>query len=165
MNPTANDLRSVEITVTCVRSTLTMYARENWYGPGNAKHHVGTRVVRATLQCPPTNDELLKYAQAMARWCTEPRTRAFRPPKAVVWREVATGLDPTQEHGTDRDGRDFIPDPLPLQGGWTEPASTTTVPVAPKAQRAAPAKRAPSSAREPRIRKLQGGRQFPVEGS
>ena len=165
MHPTANDLRTVEITVTCVRSTLTMYARENWYGPGNTKHHVNTRVVRATLQCPPTNDELVKYAQAMARWCTEPRTRAFRPPKAVVWREVATGLDETREHGTERDGRDFIPAPLPLQGGWTDSASSSTLPLPPKGAGGSGAKRRRSDAREPTIRKMGAGRQFPVEGS
>jgi hypothetical protein len=165
MQPTSNDLRTVEVTVTSVRTTLTMYARTNWYGPGNVKHHVETRVVRATVECPPSNDELLKYAQAMARWCTEPRTRAFRPPRTLVWREVATGLDPVSEHGVERDGRDFVQDPLPLEGGSTTPASTTTVPLAPKGQGERAAQRRPSTARDPMIRKMGAGRKFPVDGS
>jgi hypothetical protein len=164
MKPTAKDTRVVEVYVSCVGTKVTLTWRRWWHRLGTAERHdQETRMVRAVVPVPLTNDDMSKYAEAMARFCVDPSKRAFRPPNSLVWREVAFGLDETSEHGEDRDGRPFPMDPLPLFNRSTEPTDRSTILSGPKDQGSAPPKAARPSAREPQIRKLGAGRKFPVD--
>jgi len=164
MKPTAKDLRVAEVYVSATGSHLTLTCRTWWHKFATSERRdQQTRMVRATLPVPPTNDDLLKYAEAMARFCVDPTKRAFRPPNSLVWREVAFGQDETSEHGEERDGKPFPMDPLPLFNGSTDPTDRSTILTGAKPEEAAPPKAARGSAREPVIRKLGAGRKFPVD--
>lgn len=164
MKPTAKDTRVCEVYASTVGSKVTLTFRSWWHKLGEAERRdQETRMVRAVMEVPLTNDDLIKYVEAMARFCVDPRKRAFRPPNSLVWREVAFGQDETHEHGEDRDGKPFPMDPLPLFSGSTEPVDRSTILTGAKPEKSAPAKRASASAREPQIRKLGAGRKFPVD--
>lgn len=164
MKPTAKDTRVVEVYASTVGSKVTLTFRTWWHKAGTAERRdQETRMVRAVVPVPLTNDDLVKYAEAMARFCVDPSKRAFRPPNSLVWREVAFGQDETHEHGEERDGRPFPMDPLPLFNRSTEPVDRSTILSGPEGQEDSPPKAARSSAREPQIRKLGSGRKFPVD--
>lgn len=155
----------VEVYASTTGSKVRLTFRRWSHKGGTAERHgQETRMVIATMPVPLTNDDLIKYAEAMARFCVDPQRRAFRPPNALVWREVAFGDDQTSEHGEERDGRGFIQDPLPTLGGSTESekGSTILTGLARKGQPAA--KRPTSSAREPQIRKLGTGKRQSAPG-
>jgi len=160
MRATAKDTRIVEVYASTSGNKVRLVWRTWWHKLGTGERRdQETRMVVATMPVPLSNDDLSKYAEAMARFCVDPRRRAFRPPNALVWREVPFGNDETREHGDARDGRGFVQDPLPLDGGSTRPESDDMILTAAKAEKAAPAKRARSSAREPTIRNLTTGKQ------
>lgn len=116
------------------------------------------------MAVPPTNDELMQYAEHWARFNVDPAKRRFRPPKAMVWRELATGDVMSKEHGEDRDGIAFPMDPLPLEGGFPDPPKPSTVKGAPEAQEGSAAKRLRSSSKEPTVRQLGKGRHRALPG-
>lgn len=160
MRATAKDTRIVEVYASTAGSKVRLVWRTWWHKLGTAERlDQQTRMVIATMPVPLTNDDLSKYAEAMARFCVDPRRRAFRPPNALVWREVAFGQDETGEHGEQRDGRGFIQDLLPLDGGSTATEKSATILTAAKAEEGSRAKRVRSSAREPSIRNLTTGKQ------
>jgi hypothetical protein len=166
MKPTAKDMRVAEVYVMAQGSHLTLTCRTWWHKVATSERRDQvTRMVKATLPVPPTNDDLLKYAEAMARFCVDPAKRAFRPPNSLVWREVAFGTDETREHGEERDGRPFPMDPLPLFNGSTDPADRSTILSGPKGQEDSAAKPLRSSPKEPTVRRLGAGRKFPVDRS
>jgi len=160
--PTMNDLRSVEVTISTTRTKAYVYLRRAWYGPGNLKHPGKTRAVVATYQVPLDDTELLKVLQGMILYCMDPNRRHQKPPRAVVWREVGT-LEPVPpgggEGGEDTPAEQMA---LPLDGGFTEPAESSTIMAEPAPLKAARPKAARSTAREPRVRKLGAGKQSPV---
>lgn len=164
MKPTAKDTRIVEVYASSVGTKITLTFRTWWHKFGTAERRdQETRMVRCVVPVPLTNDDLIKYAEAMARFCVDPRKRAFRPPNSLVWREVAFGTDETHEHGEERDGNPFPMDPLPLFNGSTEPVDRSTILTGAEPEKSARAKPASASAREPVIRKLGAGRKFPVD--
>lgn len=159
------ETRVIEVyaSVTGSQIRLTWRRWSHKYGEAERLNQV-TRMVIATLPVPPTNDDLSKYCEAMARFCVDPRRRAFKPPNALVWREVAFGDDQTHEHGELRDGRHFIQDPLPpFEGSTTVPQPDMILPGA-KPGDAAPPKAGRPTAREPQIRELGKGRRRSVPG-
>jgi hypothetical protein len=164
MKPTAKDTRIVEVYASCAGAKVTLTTRTWWHKLGQAER-IGqeTRMVRCVLPVPPTNDDLLKYVEAMARFCVDPKNRAFRPPTSLVWREVAFGQDETREHGQDRDGKPFPMDPLPLFVGSTDPVDRSTILSRPEGEKGSAAKPPRSDARAPMVRKLGAGRKFPVD--
>jgi hypothetical protein len=158
------DTRIVEVYASAIGNRLTLTWRR-WYHRNSAERlEQETRMVRATLAVPPTNDDITKYAEAMARFCVDPRHRMFRAPNALVWREVAFGNDETREHGEARDGKQFIQDALPLNDGSTDPDGGGTILTAAEAEKSAPPKAASASAREPQIRTLGKGRRQSIPG-
>ena len=164
MKPTAKDTRVVEVYVSCVGTKVTLTWRRWWHKLGTAERRdQETRMVRATVPVPLTNDDMSKYAEAMARFCVDPSKRAFKPPNSLVWREVAFGQDETSEHGEERDGKPFPMDPLPLFNGSTEPVDRATILSGPEGQEGSAAKPLRSSSKEPTIRRLGAGRKFPVD--
>lgn len=166
MKPTAKDTRVVEVYVSCHGTQVTLTWRRWWHKLGVAERHdQETRMVRATVPVPLTNDDMSKYAEAMARFCVDPSKRAFKPPNSLVWREVAFGQDETREHGEERDGKPFPMDPLPLFNGSTDPVDRSTILSRAKREKAAPPEAARPSAREPSTRRLGAGRKFPVDRS
>jgi hypothetical protein len=166
MKATSKDTRIVEVYASTAGSKVTLTFRSWWHKLGEAERRdQETRMVRATVPVPLTNDDLIKYAEAMARFCVDPRKRAFRPPNSLVWREVAFGQDETSEHGEERDGRPFPMDPLPLFNRSTEPDRDGTILPGGEPGEHRPAPPPPASAREPEIRKLGAGRKFPVDRS
>lgn len=166
MKASSKDTRVVEVYASTVGSKVTLTFRSWWHKLGTTERRdQETRMVRAVLPVPLTNDDLIKYCEAMARFCVDPKKRAFRPPNSLVWREVGFGQDETHEHGEDRDGRPFPMDPLPLFVGSTEPVDRATILTAAKAEESAAPKGQSASAREPQIRKLGAGRKFPVDRS
>lgn len=151
--------RVVEVYASVTGLKVRLTCRTWWHKFGSPERHdPTTRMVTATMAVILTDDDLLKYVEAMARFCTNPQKRAFRPPNALVWREIAFGQDETHEHGADRDGRHFIQDPLPLIDGSTEDPDGATIPMRPEGVRAASPKATRSSARAPIIRSLGKGR-------
>lgn len=154
--------RVVEVYASMTGLKVRLTCRTWWHKFGSPERHdPTTRMVVATMNVPLTDDDLLKYVEGMARFCVNPQKRAFRPPNALVWREIAFGQDETHEHGADRDGRQFIADPLPLFDGSTQGPDGATIPMRPEGVKAAPPKAARSSARAPMIRTLgKGGRRF-----
>lgn len=149
----------VEVYASMTGLKVRLTARTWWHKFGSPERHdPTTRMVLATMAVPLTDDDLLKYVEAMARFCVNPQKRAFRPPNALVWREVAFGQDETHEHGEQRDGRQFVQQPLPLFDGSTQGPDGATIPMRPEGVGAAPPKAARSSAREPTIRTLGRGR-------
>lgn len=158
------ETRAVEITVSCQRNTVWLWCRTATIAASGAKKPRDTRVIRMTMATEPTNDELLQYAEAMARFCVDPSRRRFRPPKAMVWREVATGDVQSSEHGESRDGRPFPMDELPVEGGFPEPPKTTTILSGPEGQEGSAAKRLRSSSKEPTTRTLGKGRHRALPG-
>lgn len=163
--PAKNTTRVVEVyaSTTGRQVTLTFRRWEHKFGEAQRLNQE-TRMVRATMPVPLTDDDLIKYVEAMARFCVNPQKRAFRPPNALVWREVAFGADETHEHGEDRDGRHFIADPLPLFDRSTQGPDGATIPMRPEGVGAARPKAARSSAREPTIRSLGRGKTRSVPG-
>jgi len=166
MKPTSKDTRVAEVYASATGNKITLTCRVWWHKFGTAAvQDKETRMVRCVLPVPPTNDDILKYLEAMARFCVAPAKRAFRPPNSLVWREVAFGEDETHEHGEDRDGKPFPMDPLPLFNGSTDPDRPDTILPGGQPGKSARAKPASASAREPQIRKLGAGRKFPVDRS
>ncbi len=166
MKPTSRDARVVELYASCTGTKVTLTCRTWWHKLGEAKRlDQETRMVRCVLPVPPTSDDLLKYVEAMARFCVDPAKRAFRPPTSLVWREVAFGDDETREHGEERDGKPFPMDPLPLFVGSTDPLDRSTILEGPKGQEGSAPKAPRSDAREPVVRRLGAGRKFPVDRS
>lgn len=164
MKATKSDQRVVEVYAMCTGSKITLTCRTWWHKLGVAtQNDKETRMVRCVLPVPPTNDDLLKYVEAMARFCVDPSKRAFRPPNSLVWREVAFGQDETHEHGESVDGKPFPMDPLPPFNRSTEPADRSTILTGGQPEKSARTKSASSSAREPTIRRLGAGRKFPVD--
>lgn len=164
MKPSSKDTRVVEVFASCTGSKITLTCRLWWHKFGTAERRdQETRMVRCVLPVPPTNDDLLKYAEAMARFCVDPKHRAFKPPTSLVWREVAFGADETHDHGADVDGKPFPMDPLPLFVRSTDPVDRSTILSGPKDEGAAAPEARRSSAREPQIRRLGAGRKFPVD--
>ena len=164
MKFTPKDARIVEVYASCTGSKITLTCRTWWHKLGTAeRQEQDTRMVRCVLPVQPTNDDLLKYVEAMARFCADPRKRAFKPPTSLVWREVAFGQDETHDHGSEVDGKPFPMDPLPLFNRSTEPVDRSTILTGAKPEKSAPAKPASASAREPQIRRLGAGRKFPVD--
>lgn len=162
---TNDKTRIVEVYASTTGNRVTLTFRSWWHKFGTAERHdQQTRMVRATMAVPLTDDDLIKYCEAMARFCVNPQKRAFRPPNALVWREVAFGADETREHGEDRDGRHFIADPLPLFDRSTQGPDGATIPMRPEAVRAASPKATRSSAREPQIRTLGKGKRQSTPG-
>lgn len=157
--------RVVEVYASTTGNKVRLTLR-TWYHKGGTAecHERKVRMVLATMPVPLTDDDLLKYAEAMARFCVDPGKRAFRPPNALVWREVGFGDDQTHEHGEDRDGRPFPMEPLPLFDRSTQGPDGATIPMRPEGVKAAPPKAARSSAREPTIRSLGRGRTRSVPG-
>src|SRR5215831_4903159 len=121
----ARDIRVVEVTASTQHNTVWLYCR-TWSHQGTALRQAQTtRVVKMVMPLQVTDEELLKLAAVMANFCTDPGRRHLRPPKALVWREMATGDVMTQEHGEERDSRHMPMDPLPLERGFTsEPTAT-----------------------------------------
>lgn len=166
MKDTAKDTRVVEVYVSCTGTKVNLTWRRWWHKLGTAERRdQQTRMVRAVVPVPLTNDDMCKYAEAMARFCVDPRNRAFKPPTSLVWREVPFGADETHEHGDDRDGKPFPMDPLPLFNGSTEPRTDSTILSGAKPEKSQPAVGRRSTAREPVTRKLGAGRKFPVDRS
>lgn len=164
MKATAKDTRVVEVYASTVGSKVTLTFRSWWHKLGEAERRdQETRMVRATVPVPLTNDDLIKYCEAMARFCVDPRKRAFRPPNSLVWREVAFGQDETSEHGEDRDGKPFPMEPLPLFNRSTEPERDDMILPGGEPGEQRRAERGSSSARDPVVRKLGAGRKFPVD--
>lgn len=153
------ETRAIEITLSCQRLTVWMWCRTATIAASGAKKPRETRVVRMTLAMEPTNDELMQYAESFARFCVDPARRRFRPPKAMVWREVATGDVMSTEHGEERDGIPFPMDPLPLEGGFPEAPGDGKIVSADQAGERSAAKPLRSTAREPSIRNLRSGKQ------
>jgi hypothetical protein len=156
--------RSVQIEVSCRLTTVWMWCRTADITPAGARMPRETRVIRMQMQSEPTNDELIQYAQEMARFCVDPAKRRFRPPRAMVWREVTGGYPETSEHGEARDGRPFPMDPLPLEGGFPEAQKSSTIMSAAEPLKGSAAKPPRSSAREPSTRTLGKGRHRALPG-
>lgn len=159
--PAKNVTRVVEVyaSTTGLQVTLTWRRWEHLFGTAERLKQE-TRMVRATMPVPLTDEDLTKYVEAMARFCVDPRKRAFRAPNALVWKEVGFGNDVTHEHGEQRDGRPFPMDPLPGFDRYADDPDGATIPMPPEAVEAAPPKAARASARQPFIRKLgQAGKQ------
>jgi hypothetical protein len=157
-------VRQAVVTATVVGAQVQLWLRTfegEDVGPQARKE---TRAVKMTLPVPPTNDEILQYCQEMARFCVDPAKRRFRPPRALVWRELPLGGIETREHGEERDGSPFPMDPLPLEGGFPEPPKDATILTAAKAEKSAPPKAASASAREPQIRNLGRGKRRSLPG-
>jgi len=166
MKPTAKDTRVVEVYASTTGNRVRLTWRTWWHKLGTGERlDQETRMVLATMPVPLTDDDLSKYAEAMARFCVDPRRRAFRPPNALVWREIPFGLDETREHGEERDGRPFIQPPLPTFEGSTDDPKSSTILTGAKPEKAASAKRTRSSAREPSVRNLKTGKQSTLDGS
>lgn len=164
MKSTAKDTRVVEVYASTQGTRVTLTFRSWWHKLGTAERQdPQVRMVRATMPVPLTNDDLIKYVEAMARFCVDPRKRAFKPPTSLVWREVAFGTDETREHGEERDGNPFPMDPLPTFVGSTDPVDRTTILSGAKPEEDSAAQPLRSSSKEPTIRKLGAGRKFPVD--
>jgi len=159
----ANDLRTVEVTVAAQRNTVWLTARRAWFDQNNNRHPGKTRMVRMTMDVPPTNDDLVKLVGAMSRFVEDPSRRHFKPPRAVVWREVGTSepVPPGGGEGGENTPADM--DPLPLDDGLTSGDTGSTIDTPPAPVKAVRAKRARASARDPRIRELKSGKQSTVE--
>jgi hypothetical protein len=158
------ETRAIEITVSCQRLTVWLWCRTATIAASGAKKPRETRVIRMTMAAEPTNDELMQYAEAMARFCVDPARRRFKPPKAMVWREVATGDVQAAEHGEARDGTPFPMDELPVEGGFPAPSKTATILTAAEAGKGSAAKRLRSSPKEPTTRNLGKGRHRALPG-
>lgn len=156
--------RAIEITVSCRLTTVWMWCRSAEITAAGARKPRETRVIRMQMASPPTNDELMQYAEGFARFCVDPTKRRFRPPKALVWRELATGDVIAKEHGEDRDGIAFPMDPLPLEGGFPTATERASLSPALRAGEDSRAKRVRSSAREPSTRTLGKGKHRALPG-
>jgi len=146
--------RVVQVTVTAEACRVRMYW-ERWYHQGShrrLKHE--TAIVVATTGVEPSDDDLTRYAYAMAYWVIDPRKRHIRPLPFNRWKQIPLGDDATSDHGADVDGRQMGVEMLPLNGGWTEPPQPSTIKTRPGRKGVSPAKRVRSSPSAPTIRNL-----------
>lgn len=159
------ETRVVEVYASTTGNQVTLTWRRWSHKLGQAER-IGqeTRMVRATMPVPLTNDDLSKYAEAMARFCVDPRRRLFRPPNALVWREIPFGNDETHEHGESKDGIQMLPLWQSDDQGITGTDIGSTIDTRPSVQGTASAKRTRSSAREPSIRTLGSGKRQSAPG-
>jgi hypothetical protein len=157
--PKDTDLRSITAFVSTSRNRVWLNVTRQWYGPGNVKHPGKSRVVVMTMPVPVDDHEMLQLLANMLRYVQDPNRRHIKPPRAVVWREVGTGL-PVPPGGGEG-GEDTPPDmdELPVDGGFPSAAGDSTITTGPVPVKAASPKATRSSAREPRIRKLGAGKQ------
>ena len=90
MKPTAKDTRVVEVFASSVGTKITLTFRSWWHKLGTAERRdQETRMVRCVVPVPLTNDDLIKYAEAMARFCVEAeRALAEESGEVVAVREV-----------------------------------------------------------------------------
>jgi len=164
MTATAPRTRVVQVTVTATACKVRMHW-ERWYHQGSARRQrQQTTIVVGTTGVEPSDDDLTRYAYAVAYWVIDPRKRHIRPLPFTRWQQLATGEDATSEHGSDVDDRQMAMDLLPLDGGWTEPPQPSTINSRPGRKRVSPAKRARSSAREPSIRNMYTKQRAQVDG-
>jgi hypothetical protein len=128
---------------------------ERWYHSGSARR-LGqqTAIVVGTTGIEPTDDDLTRYAYAIAYWVIDPRKRHLRPMPFKTWKQIALGDDTTSPHGEDVDGRQMEMDALPLDGGWTEPIQPSTIKTRPGRKGVSAAKRLRSSPTTPTVRNL-----------
>jgi hypothetical protein len=157
--------RVVQVTVTAEACKVRMYW-ERWYHSGTARRAGQmTAIVVGTTGIEPTDDDLTRYAYAMAYWVIDPRRRHLRPMPFKTWKQVALGDDTTSPHGEDVDGRQMEMDALPLDGGWTEAPQPSTIKTRRLAQGSSAAKRLRSSPSAPVIRNLATRKTEQVDGA
>ena len=111
----------------------------------------------------PSDDDLTRYAYAIAYWVIDPQKRHIRPLPFLRWRQVATGDDVQRTHGSEVDDRQMAMEPLPLEGGWREAPQPSTIRTRPGRKGGSPAKRVRSSPKTPTIRDLTSGKTEPVD--
>jgi len=156
--------RVAQVTVTVTGVQVRMHF-ERWYHQGSARRQKPeTTIVHGVTGLEPSDDDLARYAYAIAYWVVDPQKRHIRPPRFLRWQQLATGDMPTSPHGSEVDDRQMAMEPLPLDGGWREPPQPSTIKTRPGRKRAAPPKAARGSAREPVIRNLVTGEHGDPDG-
>lgn len=157
--------RVVQVTVSVTHCKVRMHF-ERWQHKGTAlrqKHE--TTIVVGTTGVEPSDDDLARYAYAIAYWVIDPRKRHIRPLPFNTWQQLGAGDDVTHPHGADVDGRQMAMEPLPLIGGWTQPPQPSTIKTRPAGVGAARAKRARPTARAPIVRDLRTGEHGDPDGA
>ena len=156
--------RVVQVTVTATNCNIRMYW-ERWYHRGSTlRQKAETRIVVGTTGLEPSDDDLSRYAYAMAFWVVDPQRRHIRAPRFLRWRQVAQGEDVTAEHGSDVDDRQMAMDLLPLDGGWREPPQPSTIMSGRSGRGGSAAKRLRSSPKAPTVRNLMTRARAQVDG-
>jgi hypothetical protein len=157
--------RVVQVTVTAEGVRVRMHF-ERWFHQGSARRQKQeTTIVAGTLGLEPSDDDLARYAYAIAYWVIDPRKRHIRAPGFLRWKQLATGEDVTSEHGSAVDDRQMGVEMLPLNGGWREPPQPSTIKTRPGRKRVSAAKRPRSTAREPIIRDIRYGEHADPDGA
>lgn len=157
------DLDIVEITVTSQGRRVWMTLRTSTVDVDQKRTRKETRMLKLDMGVKPTWDEMKRLAGVMANYVMAPDRRHVRPPKALVWREVAFDGPQTHDHGEQADGRAMPMDPLPLFDGLQDPPPSSTILPGPSGR----GKSAPRSGSDPRpepvVRRLgaRGGRGTP----
>lgn len=158
------DLDIVEITVTSQGRRVWMTFRTSTVDVDNKRTRRETRMVKMDMALTPSWDEMIRLAGVMANFVIRPDRRHIRPPKALVWREMAFDGPETHNHGEDVDGRAMPMDPLPLFEGVTDPPATSTIEAARSGRGRAAPRSGSASAREPSIRDLRTGHSRSLPG-
>ena len=150
--------RVVEVTVSATHCQVRMTWRR-WFHQGSAvRHKEDTIIVVGTTGIEPSDDDLTRYAYAMAYWAIDPQKRHIRPMPFLRWQQLATGDLMTSPHGSDVDDRQMAMDTLPLDGGWREPPQPSTITSGRRRKGISPAKRVRSSPKSPTTRTLGAGK-------
>lgn len=158
------DLRIVEITVATQKRSTWLTFRSSTIDGNNKRNRRETVMVKLEFPVPPTDVEMIRLAGVMANYVISPDQRHVRPPKALVWRQVALEGPETHDHGEGVDGRQLPMDPLPLFEGLRDQPDSSTILSDPPGQGKSAARSASASAREPRIRSLGKGKSRSLPG-
>lgn len=158
------DMYITEITVMSQGRKVWLTYRTSVVDHNQKRERLETRMVKMEMPVPITVTEAARLAGVMANYVIPPEVRHVKPPKALVWREVAFGNDVTHDHGTDVDDRQMPMDPLPLEGGFPGPEKQATILEGPKGQGKSAPRSGSDSAREPVLRQLGKGRKQSLPG-
>lgn len=136
-----------------------------WYDKSGQKHPGKVRVFMVTFDVPLTDDDLIKILASGVLYAGDPNRKHLKPPSARFWREA--GMESPVPPGGGEGGAIAPADPVvdPLPGLSEDEVEGSTIITGPAPVKAARAKRARSSAREPTTRNLRTRKTEQVDGA
>lgn len=161
--PAAGDIVSIEAHVSYYNNRCHVRVARQWYDRNNVKHPGRVRVWLVNFDVPLLDDDLIKILASAVSYAGDPNKRHLKPPRARFWREAGTEVPVPPGGGEGGETTTTDMEPLPLEGGFPEPESGSTITTGPVPVGAAPPKAARSSAREPQVRDLRTGRYQKVD--